>query len=194
MKVTTFIHTSNSEVVDNVSNTFAVGGYAHFYEPVIYKSEHHNPNTDKEYIKLQSVQIETMANLRRMIESDTIMIDVTDWNPHTWFIIGMAYRVAWEDNDRELIFIGTEDHSLQEIQTHLENWADADKTWVNGNPVVFEFNERRDNLLEWVRLGYLWGDPNNNYFIMTKLAGEGEHELDYRFRYYSTNTSYEKAR
>ena len=40
----------------------------------------------------------------------------------------------------------------------------------------------------------IYGDPNNNYFIMTKLAGETEHELDYRFRYYSTNTSYEKAR
>lgn len=187
MKTVTFIHTSDELVLEAVKKALSEG-YGKEFDNLLITSEE-LPEPEENFLKTQCIQFQIKRDVEAMISADTIIIDTNDWNPYTWFTLGMAYRVAWLKNRKELITVG--EHSISEIQKYLEEWNDVYKNWVNGNPVEFKFDvNRASDVLAWVRLGYLWGDVNNNYHIVSKLVGDPQ-PSDYIIKFLSTDVAYE---
>lgn len=186
MKTVTFIHTSDMNTLQAVQKELTEGYGKGFENKIVISKDLEEPEED--FLKTQCIQFQVKYTVEGLMEADTIIIDTSDWNPYTWFTLGMAYKVAWEKNRKEFITVGNQ--SLAEIQKHLEQWVDTYKTWVSDNPIEFDFKiNRASDVLSWVRLGFLWGDQNNNYVIVTKLQGK-EQSGDYILKFLSTRVGY----
>lgn len=187
MKTVTFIHTSDPAMLEAVSKALSEG-YGKEFENTLITSEE-LPEPEENFLKTQCIQFQVKRDVEAMISADTIIIDTNDWNPYTWFNLGMAYKVAWNKNRKELVTVGQ--NGIEHIQKYLEEWNDVYKAWVNSTPIEFKFDvNRASNVLDWVKLGYLWGDVNNNYYIVSKLIGDPQ-PSDYIIKFLSTEISYE---
>ena len=112
MKTVTFVHTSDELVLEAVKKALSEG-YGKEFDNILIISEE-LPEPEENFLKTQCIQFQVKRDVEAMISADTIIIDTNDWNPYTWFTLGMAYRVAWLKNRQELITVG--EHSISEVQ------------------------------------------------------------------------------
>ena len=93
MKTVTFIHTSDPAMLEAVNKELSEG-YGKEFENALITSEE-LPEPEENFLKTQCIQFQVKRDVEAMISADTIIIDTNDWNPSTWFNLGMAYRAYY---------------------------------------------------------------------------------------------------